>query len=275
VPTEKRQRQKEGRRTRLEAERKAAGRRKVLRNSIVVVVVAIVVVGTVYLLTRPGPTKPLSAQQQANALAVSAGCPEIPADVNAPANTLKWAAQPAMTIDTSKTYYASFVTTAGNFKVQLNTGTTPVNTNNFIFLANKGFYHCVTFQRVIPGFMNQGGDPTSTGEGGPGYTVSPNEFPAPTLNASKQYKIGAVAMANSCPAADTPAKCPTTNGSQFFIVTGAEGQALPPKYTDFGQVISGLSAVNKINNEGNPNASADGSPPAVINRILSITITSA
>ena len=287
MPTEKRQRQKEGRRARLEAERKAAKQRQLMRRVIIVVIVAVLIVGSVYLLTRSSgnstttttttsstttTTIPSNAQKQANAVAVAAGCPAEPATSAKPANTLHWAKQPAMTINTSLPYYATVATTAGSFKIKLNTATTPVNTNNFIFLAQHGFYNCNPFHRVIPGFMDQTGDPTGSGSGGPGYAVSPNEFPAP--KSPIQYPAGAVAMANSCPQGDTPAQCPTTNGSQFFIVAkNLSNTYLAPQYTYIGQVIAGLSVVEKINSQGNPSQAANGVPPLVINRILSIKIT--
>ncbi len=268
MPTEKRQRQKAGRQARLDQERKQAKQRQLLRRVGIIVVVAAVIVGSVYLLTKGSSTPPPAPtpQEAANSLAVKAGCPSSPTTRT---NTLQWSHQPAMTIDTKKTYVAKFVTTAGTFTAVLNTATAPVNTNNFIFLANQGYYKCVTFHRVIPQFVDQGGDPTATGTGSPGYTVAPNEFPKAAADAKSQYSLGAIAMANSCPQGDTPAKCPDTNGGQFFIVAGAEGEALPPEYTNIGQVISGMSVVEKINSEGN----VSSPPPDVWNRILSLTIT--
>jgi cyclophilin family peptidyl-prolyl cis-trans isomerase len=109
--------------------------------------------------------------------------------------------------------------------------------------------------------MDQTGDPTGTGTGGPGYKFA-DELPVP---ASPQYPIGSVAMANSGA---------NTNGSQFFIVTGSEGESLSPNYSLFGQVTSGLSVVQRINEDGNTNPSSNGVPPKVIHRILSVTISS-
>jgi cyclophilin family peptidyl-prolyl cis-trans isomerase len=268
VPTEKRQRQKAGRQERLNQERKQAKQRQLLRRIGIIAVVAVVIVGSVYLLTRSSstPPPPPTPQQAANALAVKAGCPSSPTTRT---NTLHWTHQPAMSIEAKKTYVATFVTTAGTFTAVLNTATAPVNTNNFVFLADEGYYKCVTFHRVIPQFVDQGGDPTATGTGGPGYTVTPNEFPKAAADPKKQYALGAIAMANSCPQGDTPATCPDTNGGQFFIVAGPEGQALPPEYTNIGQVLTGMNVVEKINAEGNVNSP----PPNVWNRILSITIS--
>ncbi len=115
---------------------------------------------------------------------------------------------------------------------------------------------------MIPGFVVQGGDPTGTGSGGPGYTIA-DEYP----KAGKPtYPLYSVAMANE--------STPHTGGSQFFIVTGPSGEALGNTYSLFGQVISGQSVVAKINNEGNTGPASDpGVPPVVTNRMLSVTIT--
>jgi cyclophilin family peptidyl-prolyl cis-trans isomerase len=290
VPTEKRQRQKDGRRARLEARRKVMRRQMLLRRTGIVVVVAAVVGGSVFLITGGGSSTPTTTttttsttttttipsndaalQRQANAIAARAGCPEALPTEAYPANKLKFS-KPQTVLAAGLTYDAKVVTTAGTFTFQLNTATAPINSNSFAFLAEHKFYKCVVFHRVIPGFMDQGGDPTGTGSGGPGYIVSKNEFPK-AVTSGNQYRIGAVAMANSCPETTAPAQCPLTNGSQFFIVTGSEGEGLPAKYTVIGQLTSGLAVVEKINAQGNPVVNDGGVPPYVINRILSVTIT--
>jgi cyclophilin family peptidyl-prolyl cis-trans isomerase len=259
---------------------RANKRRKSIRRAVIVVIVAILVVGTGALLfaggskttptlattttasatgsttTIPSATES-AAQSKANAMAVAAGCPK---STSTTVNTLTWAKAPAMAIDKSLTYYAHFVTTAGNFVVKLDAATAPITTNNFVFLAEHKFYNCVIFHRVIPGFMIQGGDPTGTGSGGPGYTIG-DEYP----KAGKPtYPLYSIAMANT--------GSPHTGGSQFFIVTGSQGETLSNTYSLFGQVISGASAVMKISGEGNP-ASSSGVPPLVTNRMLSVTIS--
>jgi cyclophilin family peptidyl-prolyl cis-trans isomerase len=166
-----------------------------------------------------------------------------------------------MTIDTSKTYTATVKSTTGTFVITLDAKSAPTTVNNFVFLAQKGYYHCVTFHRVIPKFMDQTGDPTGTGQGGPGYTIT-DENPPKASDASKQYPIGSVAMANTGQ--------PNSGGSQFFIVAGAQGESLPNTYARFGQVTSGMNVVDTINQQG----SAQGVPPDVTQRILSITISS-
>jgi cyclophilin family peptidyl-prolyl cis-trans isomerase len=167
-----------------------------------------------------------------------------------------------MTIDTSKTYLATVKTDVGTFVITLDAKASPIAVNSFVFLADHQFFNCVIFHRVIPGFVVQGGDPTGTGSGGPGYSFT--EEGPPT--ATPQYPLGAVAMANS----NSPSTHdPTTNGSQFFIVTGSSGESLPNDYVLFGQVTSGMSVVNKINDDG----STAGVPPTVTHRMLSVTIS--
>ena len=136
-----------------------------------------------------------------------------------------------MTIDTTKQYFASVkMAKGGEFVIQLYPNKAPITVNSFVFLAQQGFYNGVTFHRVIDGFMAQGGDPTGTGTGGPGYQFV-NE-----KNDLAFDKPGVVAMANSGP---------NTNGSQFFIMFGPYGLS-ESDYTIFGQVISGMDVVNGI-----------------------------
>jgi cyclophilin family peptidyl-prolyl cis-trans isomerase len=282
MTSSKRERQKAGRRERLERMQRAEKKRKGIRRGVIVGVIAVIVVGTGAFLfsgngkpatttttttstaaattttTAAGATpQEKAAQTASNAKAVAYGCP---ASTSTKVNSLAFAKAPAMTINTSGTYDADFTTTAGNFVVQLDAKTAPITTNNFVFLAEHNFYKCVIFQRVIPGFMIQGGDPTGTGAGGPGYTI-PDEYPK---TGSPTYPLYSIAMANTGQ--------PHTGGSQFFIVTGSSGETLPASYSLFGQVVSGASVVMKIQSAGNPNASANGTPPLVTYRILNITI---
>jgi cyclophilin family peptidyl-prolyl cis-trans isomerase len=256
---------------RLAAEAKAKKRRKTIRNTVVVVVIAAVIILIIVVTSSSSPKKPAKAstttttvgaskdaklQAAANKLAVAAGCP---ASTSTRVNTQKYSAAPAMTIDTTKTYTATVKTTAGSFTIDLDAQAAPVTVNSFVFLADKGYFHCVIFHRVIPTFMDQTGDPTGTGEGGPGYTIA-DEYPAKASNAGDQYPLGSVAMANTGAA--------HTGGSQFFIVAGPEGEGLANTYSLFGQVTSGMSVVEKINAEG----STAGVPPDVTQRTLSVTI---
>jgi cyclophilin family peptidyl-prolyl cis-trans isomerase len=166
-----------------------------------------------------------------------------------------------MTIEPAKTYTATVKTDVGTFAIALDAKDAPKTVNNFVFLAQHQFFNCVTFHRVIPAFVDQTGDPTGTGSGGPGYTI-PDELPAKASNAADQYPLGSVAMANTGQ--------PNTGGSQWFIVAGAEGESLSNTYSLFGQVTSGMNVVEKINAQG----SSSGSPPDVTHRMLKVTITS-
>ena len=138
-------------------------------------------------------------------------------------------APPELTIDLSKTYTAKIDTSAGEITVEFYAADAPQTVNNFVFLAREGFYDGVIFHRTIPGFMIQGGDPTGTGTGGPGYRFR-DEFHDKTT-----YSRGTVAMANAGP---------NTNGSQFFICHTDVG--LPHSYTIFGTVTAGQDVVDTI-----------------------------
>lgn len=168
--------------------------------------------------------QPITAQHNANT----------PAPSQAPVSTLavkQYPSPPPMTIDVNKQYFADFkLAKGGEFVVQLFPDKAPITVNSFVFLARDGFYNGVTFHRVLDGFMAQGGDPTGTGMGGPGYQLVNED------NDLKFDKPGVVAMAN--PRRDT-------NGSQFFI-TFAPADSLNGGYTIFGQVISGMDVVNGI-----------------------------
>lgn len=145
-------------------------------------------------------------------------------------------------------------TDAGPVTIALDAKAAPKTVNNFVFLARNHYYDGLTFHRVIAGFMAQGGDPEGTGMGGPGYEFE-DELPK-----AGAYKVGSVAMANAGP---------NTNGSQFFIVAGQAGVQLPPLYSLFGQVTSGMDTVNKIMADG----SAGDGAPTKIHKIESVTIT--
>ncbi|HEY0009433.1 MAG TPA: peptidylprolyl isomerase [Tepidisphaeraceae bacterium] len=138
---------------------------------------------------------------------------------------------PEMTIDSSKDYTATIETSAGTIVCKLFAKDAPKTVNNFVFLAKEGFYDGVAFHRVIPDFMVQGGDPTGTGSGGPGYKFGDE------VGAGKpKHKRGSLSMANAGPG---------TNGSQFFI-THIVTDWLDGKHTVFGETTSGLEVVDKI-----------------------------
>lgn len=172
---------------------------------------------------------------------------------------------PPLCITKTASYQAEVKTDVGTFVINLLTSN-PVATNNFVFLSRYHFYDSTIFHRVIPGFMDQGGDPTGTGTGGPGYSWTGNVPTGACTTSNTCYPVGTVAMANS--------GSTSSNGSQFFIMAGTSSP-LPANYTVLGTVTSGLSVVMKINADGNANASANGVPPAVTHHIVGITIVQA
>jgi len=162
-----------------------------------------------------------------------------PAQAQPTTSGKQYASAPPMTIDVKKKYTATFkMAKGGEFVVQLYPDKAPITVNSFVFLARDGFFNGVTFHRVLEGFMAQGGDPTGTGSGGPGYEFV-NEDSDLTFD-----KPGVVAMANAGR---------DTNGSQFFITFGPTPN-LNGGYTIFGQVVSGMDVVNGITRR-DPNTS--------------------
>ncbi len=143
----------------------------------------------------------------------------------------QWSNPPAMEIDPGKHYLATIQTNRGNIELELYPEFAPKTVNNFVFLARQGYYDGVKFHRVIANFMIQGGDPTGTGRGGPGYQFA-DEFAGNPLKHDK----GVISMANAGPG---------TNGSQFFI-THSPQPHLNGKHTVFGQVIAGQDVVDAI-----------------------------
>ncbi len=137
-------------------------------------------------------------------------------------------APPALSIDPAKSYTATIETSAGSMTAELFPDDAPSTVNNFVFLARDGFYDEVIFHRVISGFMIQGGDPTGTGRGGPGYRFDDEPV-------TRSYDRGTLAMANAGP---------NTNGSQFFIMHA--DYPLPPNYTIFGKLTAGEDVVDAI-----------------------------
>jgi peptidyl-prolyl cis-trans isomerase B (cyclophilin B) len=273
VPSEKRARQRAAREARLAAEAQQRQRRQRIRNGVIAAVVIAAVVGVVYAITSNN--KPVGSQSStttsttaasangrlqatANQAAVKAGCP---ASVKTPANHQTYSAAPAMTIDTTKSYSATVDTTAGSFTIALNASGAPKTVNNFVFLAQKGYFHCNTFFRVIPGFVNQTGNSqqTNAGNGGVNYTLPAENLPPAATAAKPAYPVGSVAMATSSAG---------VSGSQFFIVAGSQGESLPNSYPLFGLVSSGENVIQTINKQG----SSSGVPPDVTQRILSVTI---
>jgi len=179
--------------------------------------------------------------------------PAAAADGSSPHQT-KFSESFEMAVDPAKSYQAEIVTNHGTMVAHLHAGDAPGTVNNFVNLARHHYYDGLGFHRIIRDFMIQGGCPEGTGRGGPGYRFA-DELPAPG-----RYKVGSLAMANSGS---------NTNGSQFFVISGANGVQLPPQYSLFGQLISGedvLAEIQKV-----PTGTQDRPKDAVV--IESITIT--
>ena len=143
----------------------------------------------------------------------------------------QWNSPPEMAIDTGKTYTVSIKTNRGEMELELYPEHAPKTVNNFVFLAEQGYYNGVVFHRVISDFVIQGGDPTGTGRGGPGYSFEDEVAGNPL-----KHERGVISMANAGP---------NTNGSQFFI-THSPQPHLDGKHTVFGRVVKGLELVDAI-----------------------------
>ena len=199
------------------------------------------------------PDKEKPASEQTTAPQSKTAKPPVAAQDNSLTNKPMYSTPPEMTINPEKKYVATIKTDVGDISVELAAKETPITVNNFVFLAREKFYDGVIFHRTIPGFMIQGGDPTGTGMGGPGYKFADEPF-------SGKYVRGTVAMANSGP---------NTNGSQFFIMH--QDSALPPNYTIFGQAVAGLDVVDKIA-EAATKPGGEGSSPVTPVKIVTMTI---
>lgn len=168
---------------------------------------------------------------------------------------LQWSAAPAIAIDVNKKYLAELTTSQGVMKFELLAAETPRTVNNFVFLARQGFYENTFFHRVIKDFMIQGGDPTGTGTGGPGYRFADEPV-------TWEYTKGILAMANAGP---------NTNGSQFFIMHG--DVPLPKDYTIFGQLAEGEAVLDQIaNTPTRDNGAGEKSEPLTKTYIESVRI---
>ena len=253
VPSDKRQRQRENAAARAAANRAAQQRRSNRRRAIVGGLAVVAVVAIIAILINASTGGKKSSASSSTTVPATYGtspCPK--ADGSSP-KTEKFSAPPQLCIDPSKTYTATMTTDAGTMQIALDAKAAPMTVNNFVFLARYHFFDGLTFHRVIPGFVVQGGDPQGTGAGGPGYTFA-DELPA-----AGAYKIGSLAMANSGA---------NTNGSQFFIITGSDGVQLPPQYSLFGMVTSGIDVAHKIEADGTSSGT-----PKVVHKMVSVTIT--
>jgi cyclophilin family peptidyl-prolyl cis-trans isomerase len=175
------------------------------------------------------PIRPASSSPAAANTAPAANTPAAPAPTQT-GGSKTYSAPPPLTIDQNKKYFATIKMDIGDIKLELYPKDAPQHVNNFVFLAREGFYDGVTFHRVIPGFVAQAGDPTGTGNGGPGYTI------ADEVN-SRQFLDGTLGMAKTSQ--------PDSAGSQWFI-DYAPQPSLDGNYTVFGQLVEGRDVLDKI-----------------------------
>lgn len=197
--------------------------------------------------TVPVVTIPLAAPKDPKE------CPA--ADGSAPQKR-EFKAEPPRCIDLKKIYVAEMVTSEGTMTFDLFAARAPRTVNSFVYLARQKYFDGLNFHRVVKDFVFQGGDPKGDGSGGPGYSFA-DELPK-----AGEYKVGSLVMANSGP---------NTNGSQFFVVTGPNGVALPPLYAFFGQLEAGKGedVIKKIN----ALSGASDGPPTKPVTITKVTIT--
>jgi peptidyl-prolyl cis-trans isomerase B (cyclophilin B) len=204
----------------------ALGRRLPLAAGSLLLVLALAACGG-------GAKQPAAAAQQTTTDA--AGC--VP--VTPPAGKARTESKPTKRLDPAKTYDVAIKTNCGSFTIRLAVKTSPATTASFASLVQKGFFDGTVFHRIVPGFVIQGGDPTGTGSGGPGYQTV-DKPPA-----GARYTHGVVAMAKT---ATEPAG---TGGSQFFVVTGDDAR-LPPDYAIAGRIVKGIDVVDRIGALGDP-----------------------
>ena len=171
--------------------------------------------------------------------------------VSRPSSHAKQEPKPKEPLAAAKSYDVVLHTNCGDFTIHLATKISPETTASFASLVRKGYFDHTVFHRIVPGFVIQGGDPTGTGTGGPGYSTV-DKPPAAT-----RYTHGLVAMAK------TGAEAPGTSGSQFFVVTAADAQ-LPPDYAVLGTVTKGLDVVDRIGQLGDPASGGAGTPTEVV-----------
>ena len=275
MPSEKRARQRALRDQKLAVQERHNRRSRRTRRSITLVIVVGVIIALA-LLSGGGSKKPTASKSATTTsvsttttttpVAATAIAPVCPPATGAGASkrVIAFTKAPPMCIAANSVFDATVVTDVGTFVIKLTTATSPVAVNNFVFLARYHFYNGITFHRSIPSFMIQGGDPTGTGAGGPGYHFTGNTPPSSCVAKADCYATGDVALANS--------GAPTSDGSQFFVIVPGGAGGLSDVYTVIGHVTSGMSVVEKIATDGNSIPADSGVPPKVTHHMISVTV---
>ncbi|HET7720167.1 MAG TPA: peptidylprolyl isomerase [Acidimicrobiales bacterium] len=277
MPTQKRERKKQGHQARQAAIAAARKRQQARSRAIAGGFLALVLIAGVAVLVNPGgddqdvastgPTttvqggaattvvkKPVELPPITPGASIKGDTPCPPTDGSAQ-RTTSFEKPPPLCVEVAKNYTAEMQTSKGTMTIALDVRNATKTVNNFVVLARYKYFDGIAFHRIIPGFVIQGGDPLQNGGGGPGYQFE-DELPK-----AGSYKLGSLAMANSGA---------NTNGSQFFIVAGDAGTSLPPQYSLFGQVTQGLEVVKAIEETGIP-GTQDGKPSEVV-KILTVNI---
>jgi cyclophilin family peptidyl-prolyl cis-trans isomerase len=277
LPTQKRDRKRQGQQARQAAAAAARKRQQQRTRVIASAFLALVLIAGVAVIvgtgdddqdvasTGPtttvagGPTtavakRPVELPALAPGASIRGDTPCPPADGSA-TRTTSFEKAPPLCVEVAKSYMAEIQTSKGTMTVALDVRNATKTVNNFVVLARYKYFEGIAFHRIVPGFVLQGGDPMQTGTGGPGYKFE-DELPK-----AGSYRLGSLAMANSGA---------NTNGSQFFIVSGDAGTSLPPQYSLFGQVTQGMEVVQAIEEVGIA-GTQDGKPSEVV-KILTVTI---
>ncbi len=227
MSSDRRQRKKEHRAQRLEAERKTAARRELIRRLTTGLGFGLVIAVALILASRGGSSQLPDTYREFRDRPVACG-----ATAPDPYEPMTFDAPEPGQIPAGAAVTVTLRTSCGPITIELDPARYPETANNFVFLARRGFYDATVIHRVVQDFVIQGGDPRADGTGGPGYTIE-DEFPPEGFT----FEPGVVAMANAGPG---------TTGSQFFIVVGSQADILPPRFNILGRVVDGFDTIEKI-----------------------------
>ncbi|HLX78774.1 MAG TPA: peptidylprolyl isomerase [Acidimicrobiales bacterium] len=276
MPSSKRERQRAQRQAKVAHVERRRRTRQRARRVVITLIVAGAIVGVIILVS--GGSSPKKAARSTTTTtssttstttsttspvshtAIAPTCPPATA-LGAAKRVIAFTKQPPICIRRGVHYEATVVTDVGRFVIDLLPNAQLRAVNNFVFLARYHFFDGIIFHRVIPGFVVQGGDPTGTGSGGPGYEWTGNTPPATCAAKADCYAAFDVAYANS-------GSSTKTNGSQFFIILPGGQTKLSPSYTLFGRVVSGISVIERIGRDGSTSGT-----PVHIHHMISVTIT--